>query len=136
VPAVTIVTMCVGQITIAVVDDRAVAAEAMREALDAEEGLRVIGVANTVEAAVRLIHELNPDVVVSDVAMPDGGIVSLMAQLGAFSGTVVAVSADPARSEPIVAGLGLELIAKHEPRQRLIDAVTRTSPRVTSCCHS
>ena len=57
------------------VDDHAVVRAAVRAVLERERDLRVAGEAGSAEAALPMIDELRPDVVVMDVRMPGmGGI--------------------------------------------------------------
>ena len=61
-----------GPVTILVVEDQDIVAEALSRALDGESGMDVVGVALSVEAAVRAAAELRPRVIVMDYALPDG----------------------------------------------------------------
>jgi DNA-binding NarL/FixJ family response regulator len=58
--------------TIMVVDDHTTFAELLTGALGREADLRSVGVADRVEAAVRMSAALEPDVVVMDYHLPDG----------------------------------------------------------------
>lgn len=62
--------------TVVIVDDHALFRAGVRAEL--EDVLEVLGDAAEVEAAVRLIHELKPDVVLLDVHMPGGGGVEVI----------------------------------------------------------
>lgn len=57
-------------ITVLVVDDQAMVRAGFSAVLDAQDGIRVLGQAADGAEAVRLAHELRPDVVVMDVRMP------------------------------------------------------------------
>ena len=57
-------------ITVLVADDQAMVRAGFAAVLDAQEGIRVVGQAADGAEAVRLAHELRPDVVVMDVRMP------------------------------------------------------------------
>lgn len=59
-------------VKILVVDDQALLAEAMMRLLDGADGISVLGTAGTVEEAVHLADEKNPDVVLMDWQLPDG----------------------------------------------------------------
>lgn len=52
-------------------DDHAIFRQGMRGLLDKEANMQVIGEASNGKDTVRLAHELNPDVVVMDITMPD-----------------------------------------------------------------
>ena len=51
--------------------DHAVVGDGLRVLLEAQSDLEVVGAAANGRQAVRLVHELHPDVVVMDIAMPE-----------------------------------------------------------------
>jgi DNA-binding NarL/FixJ family response regulator len=53
-----------------VVDDHAAMRRSLTLALDGESGVQVVGEAANGDTAIRLVEQLQPDVVVMDVAMP------------------------------------------------------------------
>lgn len=57
-------------ITVLVADDQAMVRAGFAAVLGAQEGIRVVGQAADGAEAVRLAHELRPDVIVMDVRMP------------------------------------------------------------------
>jgi DNA-binding NarL/FixJ family response regulator len=57
--------------TIVLADDHGMVRSGLRALLEREAGLSVIGEASDGRSAVRLIHELSPDVAVMDLHMPD-----------------------------------------------------------------
>ena len=58
-------------IRVTLADDHAVVRDGLRVLLEAQSDLEVVGVAANGRQAVRLVHELHPDVVVMDIAMPE-----------------------------------------------------------------
>jgi DNA-binding NarL/FixJ family response regulator len=60
------------QARILVVEDHDLVAESLRRALSEEDDFEVVGVVDTVRAAVRAAVELRPDIVVMDYRLPDG----------------------------------------------------------------
>ena len=65
---------------VAIVDDHALFRAGVRESLG--EGVEVIAECGDVEAAVRAVEELAPDVVLLDVHMPGGGGVEVIRRTG------------------------------------------------------
>ncbi|WP_433042073.1 response regulator [Dactylosporangium sp. CS-033363] len=57
-------------ITVLLVDDQELFREGVRVIVDAQEGMRVVGAAGDGTEAVRLVDELQPDVVLMDIRMP------------------------------------------------------------------
>ncbi|NQT74128.1 MAG: response regulator transcription factor [Chloroflexi bacterium] len=62
--------MCADKIRIIIADDHKVVREGTRELLQKENDLEVVGEAGDGEEAVDLVKQLNPDVVIMDIAMP------------------------------------------------------------------
>ncbi|TDD18371.1 response regulator transcription factor [Nonomuraea diastatica] len=56
--------------TIAIVDDHALFREGLREILEAQEGLVVVGEAGTSDDALRLVADKKPDILLLDVEIP------------------------------------------------------------------
>ncbi len=61
-----------GRVRLLIVDDSPSTRTMLHEALALEEGIDVVGEAGSGREAVRLAHELGPDVILMDVRMPDG----------------------------------------------------------------
>jgi two-component system, NarL family, response regulator NreC len=59
------------EITIVLVDDHVVLRDGLRVLLDDEPGLRVVGEAGTGAEALRLATELQPDIIIMDIGLPD-----------------------------------------------------------------
>jgi DNA-binding NarL/FixJ family response regulator len=59
------------EITVVVADDHPVFRQGLRQIIELEQGLKVLGEASDGRAALTLIQELRPDVAVLDVNMPE-----------------------------------------------------------------
>lgn len=57
--------------TVAIVDDHEILRAGLKSLLEAEQDIQVIGEADNGQDAIRIVNELEPDVVIMDVAMPD-----------------------------------------------------------------
>jgi DNA-binding NarL/FixJ family response regulator len=58
------------EITVLLVDDQELFREGVRVIIDAQEGMRVVGAAGNGVEAIQLVEELQPDVVLMDLRMP------------------------------------------------------------------
>jgi DNA-binding NarL/FixJ family response regulator len=58
---------------ILIVDDHALLREGLQSLLSAQPGMRVVGTADNAESGISKIASLNPDVVLTDLAMPETG---------------------------------------------------------------
>ncbi|MGH9156357.1 MAG: response regulator [Acidimicrobiales bacterium] len=115
-------------ISVFVVDDHAVVRRGLRELIEAEEDLTVVGEAATTEEALELIPEANPDVAVLDVRFTSGGNgIELCRELRTKNDKLVAlmltsIEDDEALAEAVMAGAaGYVLKQIREPE--ILDAI-------------
>jgi len=93
-------------ITVFLVDDHEVVRRGVRELLDAEDDLEVVGEASGVQEALVRVPAAAPDVAVLDVRMPDGNGVELCREL-----------------RDLVPGLACLMLTSFADDQALLDAV-------------
>jgi DNA-binding NarL/FixJ family response regulator len=72
-------------ITICIVDDHQVLVEALRMVIQNEPDLRVTGEAGTCAGCLELVKHTRPDILLLDLALPDGNGLSLIPQINHFS---------------------------------------------------
>lgn len=97
----------------------------LRDALDADPGLRVVGEAGDGDAALRLAAALQPDVVLLDIGMPGPAPDDVVAGVR---------RAAPAAAIVVLSGYGPERLARgaaeevhaHLPKTTDLDSVRRT----------
>ena len=70
----------VNMVNVFLVDDHSVFRAGVRAELGNADGIAIVGDAGTVAAATSGITETNPDVVLLDVHMPDGGELAVLQQ--------------------------------------------------------
>ena len=69
------------QVRIFLLDDHEVVRRGLRDLLEAEDDLKVVGEAGTAEEALRRVPATRPDVAVLDVRLPDGSGVEVCREL-------------------------------------------------------
>jgi len=114
-------------IRLLLVDDHTVFRTGLRELLDKQPDLKVVGEAGTGEEAVTRVKEERPDVVLMDLAMPgDGGVVATrqITKLGLDVKVLVltALPQDPQLREAFEAG-ALGFVEKTVPVEELTHAI-------------
>src|SRR5204863_7619938 len=69
------------KIRVYLLDDHEVVRRGLRELLEAEDDLEVVGEASTADEALRRVPSTRPDVAVLDVRLPDGDGVAVCREL-------------------------------------------------------
>jgi DNA-binding NarL/FixJ family response regulator len=95
-----------GLVRVVVVDDHPMFRAGLRVALETGTGIRVVGEAEDVAAALPLVADASPDVVVMDLHLPDGsGVQATEALLAVRPGLAVLVMTMSEEDDAIVAAL-------------------------------
>src|SRR4030095_5132868 len=77
-----------GVIRIIIADDHALFRKGLKSLLDAEPGFEVVGEAENGEEAVRLSHELRPDILLLDLDCPGASGLDALGALAKAPGSV------------------------------------------------
>ena len=114
-------------IDIVIADDHAMFREGLRKLLEAEAGLRIVGESADGEETVRLVRQLNPQVLLLDLSLPKlTGLDALreLSKLGIQTRTILLTAA--IESEQIVEALQLGahgIVLKHSALQLLLKSI-------------
>lgn len=76
-------------ITILLAEDHVVVRESIRQSLERESNLEVVGEANDGEEAVRMAKQLKPDIIIMDISMPKLNGIEATRQIKAFQPSVI-----------------------------------------------
>lgn len=115
------------RIRVLIADDHAIVAEGLRQVVEAEPDFEVVGIAPDGEVALQRALELEPDVVVMDIAMPRmGGMDATRAIHERAPGTRVVVLSMYSNPEYVFRALeagASAYLAKHSASRELIEAI-------------
>ncbi|MFD4374284.1 response regulator [Streptomyces sp. NPDC058486] len=115
------------EITLLVVDDHPVVRDGLRGMFESDPGFRVLGEASGGVEAVELALALDPDVVLMDLRMPEGGGVDAIAALarhGARARVLVLTTYDTDTDTlPAIEAGATGYLLKDAPREELFAAV-------------
>lgn len=113
--------------TVLLVDDHAVLAESLSALLGTQADLDVVGTARTLAEAHRLVGSCRPDVVLLDVALPDGdGIAEIPALLERHPGARIVVLTGTTSDRVLVAAVeagAAGFLSKSGGVRRVVDTV-------------
>jgi two-component system response regulator DevR len=120
-----------GTIRVFLLDDHEVVRRGVRELLEAEDDLEVVGEADTAESALARIPPTRPDVALLDVRLPDGDGVDVCREIRSQNPAIACVmltsfSDDEALLQAILAGASGYLL-KQIRGTDIVDAVRRAA---------
>lgn len=118
---------------IVIVDDSDFSRSIIRKMLS-EENMNVVGEANGAETALAIIKETNPNIVITDIVMPEVSGIELTENITKnFDGISVIVVSSLSQEhiilEAIAAGAS-DFIAKPIQKQQLIDSIEKVSMNI------
>ena len=115
------------QITILLVDDHAVVRMGFKMLIEAEEGIKVIGEAESGEIAVKLFQELRPDIIVMDITMPGiGGLEAIDRIIAKDKNTkilVLSAHEDSVHPKRVLNAGAMGYLTKRSAAEELIKAI-------------
>jgi DNA-binding NarL/FixJ family response regulator len=120
-----------GTIRVFLLDDHEVVRRGVRELLDAEDDIEVVGEADTAERALARIPATQPDVAILDVRLPDGDGIAVCREIRSAHDEIACLiltsfSDDEALVQAIVAGASGYLL-KQIRGNDIVDAVRRVA---------
>lgn len=92
-------------IRVMIVDDHALFRRGLAEVLAEDEQIELIGQAESGPEGVELSTKLNPDVIIMDVHMPDGGGVAAVEQLKQISNTAILMLTVSEKDEDLLSAI-------------------------------
>jgi two-component system response regulator DevR len=118
-------------ITVFLLDDHEIVRRGVRDLLEAEDGITVVGEASTQEQAVGRVHALDPDVAVLDVRLEEGNGIEACREIRSLHPRTACLiltsfSDDQALFEAIMAGAA-GYVLKQIRANDLVDAVRRVA---------
>jgi len=119
----------VARIRVAIADDHAIFRDGLRRLLESEPGFEVVAEGASGEDALRIAREVQPDVLLLDVAMPRMGGIEVLASVGAESPKIVLLTAGIEPTELLRAfQLGARgVVLKEAATRTLIDGIYRVN---------
>jgi two-component system nitrate/nitrite response regulator NarL len=119
------------RIQVFVVDDHPLYREGIAAAIEADPRLQLVGTAGTLTAALEATEELEIDVALVDLSLPDGDGVTLVRRLReSASGSrsvVLSASTESATVHSTIAEGAAAFISKEADRQEICDAIARVA---------
>jgi DNA-binding NarL/FixJ family response regulator len=118
-------------IRVFLLDDHEIVRRGVRELLEAEDDIDVVGEADTVERALARVPAVRPDVAILDVRLPDGDGITVCRELRSMSGDIACLmltsfSDDEALTQAVLAGASGYLL-KQIRGTDIVDAVRRVA---------
>ena len=127
-------------VRVLVADDSAIMLEAIRKLLDGERQIEIVGEASTFAAAMQMIADLKPDVLVLDLHMPHNRglhVPLVKAQLSCVEYTLAISFANDEEAKSLAAGYGaIALLDKMNLYSQLVPAITRLAEQGATPGHN
>jgi DNA-binding NarL/FixJ family response regulator len=119
-------TTSVKVISVLLADDHGIVRAGLRALLESQPDIEVVGEASNGDEAVELAEQLEPDIVIMDISMPDGGLEATrkIAKLGLPSRILIlTIHAEERYLLPVLEAGGSGYVRKASLHTDLIDAI-------------
>ncbi len=93
------------KLRVVIVDDHALFREGLATILAAQADIEVVGQGGTAQEAVRLAHDLFPDIILLDIDMPGGGLEAARAIADEFPVAKIAILTSSEEDDHLIAAL-------------------------------
>lgn len=114
-------------IEVLIVDDHRIVAEGVSQLMTGEEGIRTVGIAATLSEASQMMSELHPQVVLLDVALPDGDGIDALPELLLSSPEtkviVLTMFAEPSVIRRAMDAQAQGYLLKNTTKEELVEAI-------------
>lgn len=120
-----------GAITLVLVEDHEMVANALGRVLQSHDDLELVATAGSIAAGVEAVGRFAPDVIITDLRLPDGMVTDHMAELrGGPEGPAVMILTGAPTEKAVLDALAAGVtgfLAKAQPMPDLIDGVHRVA---------
>lgn len=114
-------------IEVLIVDDHRIVAEGVAQLMTGDEGIRTVGIAATLSEASQMMSELHPQVVLLDVALPDGDGIDALPELLLSSPEtkviVLTMFAEPSVIRRAMDAQAQGYLLKNTTKEELVEAI-------------
>lgn len=114
-------------IEVLIVDDHRIVAEGVSQLMTGDEGIRTVGIAATLSEASQMMSELHPQVVLLDVALPDGDGIDALPELLLSSPEtkviVLTMFAEPSVIRRAMDAQAQGYLLKNTTKEELVEAI-------------
>ena len=112
---------------ILLVDDHPLMNEGLRQLLDSQPGLRICGMAGSVQEAIALVESAKPELVITDLTLPGRNGLELIKDLGTTHPElpiiVLSMHDELLYAERVLRAGGRGYVTKDSPTERILEAI-------------
>jgi len=93
------------KLRVVIVDDHALFREGLATILEAQSDIEIVGQGGSAQEAVRLVHDLLPEIILLDIDMPGGGLEAARAIANEFPVTKIVILTASEEDDHLIAAL-------------------------------